>query len=146
MLAWHAVRIYHWPGFEKQRQRNAGRVPVSSVRSCCAPARPPLQDRTAEDENGNFWRRSCHQSVCGSRRGGSSQAPRRLESHFFFLLIYILERKAKRRLQLIISLSFAIQWIFTARQIPSQGCTVSSSTRVSLSEKNMGKTLMIKNK
>lgn len=24
VLAWHAVRIYHWPGFENQRQRTAG--------------------------------------------------------------------------------------------------------------------------
>lgn len=62
---------------------------------------------------------------------GQTESLHRVESPFF-LLIFILDRKAKRRLQLIISLSFAIQWIFTAKQTPLQRCTVSSTTRVPL--------------
>lgn len=60
------------------------RVPVSSVRSCCAPARPPLQDRTAEDETGNFWRRSCHQSVFREPAWRVQPSPSSTRITFFF--------------------------------------------------------------
>lgn len=72
--------------------------------------------------------RSCHRIGAG---GGipNYKSLHRLESHFFstFTPLY---RKAKRRLQLIICLSFAIQWIFTAKQTPSRRCTVSSTNQV----------------
>lgn len=59
---WHAVRIYLWS--LKALKLNAGHISETNVQSCCAPARPPLQDRTAEYKKGNFWQRSCHQLGC----------------------------------------------------------------------------------
>lgn len=124
-------------GFEKRRKRSAGRDPEPSVRimlrTCQSSA--PGPDCWREERQLLAKKLPFERSWEPAWRVRPSPPSTRSTLFFFFLHVYILERKARRRLQLIISLSFAIQWIFTAKQTLSQGCTVSSSTRVSLQRK-----------
>lgn len=96
-----AVRIYRSGPTHTRRVRRSTR---RAFRSCCAPARPPLPDRTAEPETekrkktnkqeGNFWGKKlpsdrAAEARKGVEEGGQSTSPSIEKKHlyyYFFLL------------------------------------------------------------